>query len=343
MKNFRQLFFSLITLSIIFGSLLFGAHTRTVTAQTAALTFPDITTALNTKLPNKYFKSKADLMNWLIGEIQKRKVDKPLTPDREADLRQSGATDQLIAAIKANSPTFKNPSNAKPPYRIEFVKIPAGSFMMGSDGNYDEKPIHRVTISKDIWMQKTEVTQAQWKATMGDLPTTKCYDTARSEDFLGDNKPVFCVSWENAQQFIQRLNDKKDGYKYRLPTEAEWEYAARAGTTGDYAGDLDQMAWYGADEESGHPHDVATKKPNAWGLYDMHGNVSEWVKDWYDGSDYYAASPLADPTGATASKVKAIRGGAYISDKFSVRSAVRITAAPSERSPYIGFRLVREK
>src|SRR5205085_11681819 len=119
---------------------------------------------------------------------------------------------------------------------VEFVWIPAGSFMMGSEnGGSDEKPVHRVMISEGFYMGKYEVTQAQWQAVMGNNPSR----------FKGDNLPVETVSWDDAVSFIAKLNAQNDGYTYRLPTEAEWEYAARAGTTGDYAGDLDAMAWYG--------------------------------------------------------------------------------------------------
>ena len=346
MKKFCKTFLPSISCSLILGILLFGWNSPIAAAQqTAPLTYAEITTALNTKLPNKYFKTKADLINWLIGEIKTRKVDRPLTDDRQADLRQIGATDQLIEIIRTNSPTFKNPSSANPPYRIEFVKIPAGSFSMGSNSdtaNYFEKPVHKVTITKEFWMQKTEVTQAQWKAFMVGLPTTKCFDENRADDFLGDNKPVFCVSWENVQEFIRRLNAKKDGFKYRLPTEAEWEYAARAGATGDNNADLRQIAWFGMDESDGHPYDVATKKPNAWGLYDMIGNVSEWVSDWYD-EKYYPASPATDPTGPPIADERLVRGGAWASGGNSVNPAARIPVPQTARNFFIGFRLVREK
>jgi formylglycine-generating enzyme required for sulfatase activity len=173
---------------------------------------------------------------------------------------------------------------------MEFVKIPAGEFMMGcSEGDdnckADEKPAHKVHITKPFEMAKYEVTQVQWRAVMGSNPST----------MKGDNRPVETVTKEEANDFLNKLNARNDGYKYRLPTEAEWEYAARAGTQGPYTGKLDDIAWYAGNSED-ETHPVGLKKPNAWGLYDMQGNVREWVSDAYN-ANYYSNSPAADPTG----------------------------------------------
>ncbi len=212
---------------------------------------------------------------------------------------------------------------------MEFVYIPPGDFMMGSDKENNEKPIHKVTISKGFWMGKTEVTQAQWEAVMGNNPSgfKNCPQC-----------PVENVSWGDAQRFIVKLNAQNDGYKYRLPTEAEWEYAARAGTTGDYAGNLDSMAWYGANSGN-KTHPVGTKQANAWGLYDMHGNVWEWCQDW-DGS--YPSGTVTDPTGAASSSFRVIRGGGWFLDAVFLRSAVRTFDSPSRRYDGLGFRVVRQ-
>ena len=159
---------------------------------------------------------------------------------------------------------------------MEFMLIPAGTFMMGSEKGYaDEKPQHRVTISRPFYLGKYEVTQAQWEAVMGNNPSR----------FDGRNNPVEQVSWEDVRVFIARLNAHEGHTRYRLPTEAEWEYAARAGSTsaysfGDDAARLGQYAWYG-DNSGKTTHPVGQKLPNAWGLHDMHGNVWEWVQGWY--------------------------------------------------------------
>ena len=159
-----------------------------------------------------------------------------------------------------------------------------------SNRDSDEKQ-HRVTLTREYYMQTTEVTQGQWRKVMGSNPSkfTNC----------GDNCPVEKVSWEDCQQFIQKLNGMEGTRKYRLPTEAEWEYAARAGTTGAYAGDLDAMAWYD-DNSGGKTHAVGGKSPNAWGLYDMHGNVYEWCQDW---KGNYPSGSVTDNPAIRISKV----------------------------------------
>ena len=180
-------------------------------------------------------------------------------------------------------------------------------------------------------MGKYEVMQGQWQAVMGDNPS-KVKDCSWQ-------CPVENVSWEDAQQFIQKLNARNDGYTYRLPTEAEWEYACRAGSTGDFAGDLDAMGWY--DKNSGDTtHPVGQKQPNAWGLYDMHGNVFEWCQDLY-GSNYYAQSPSVDPRGPSSGSYRVIRGGGWFDNARSSRSANRNWFAPAHRLDDLGFRLVR--
>jgi formylglycine-generating enzyme required for sulfatase activity len=213
---------------------------------------------------------------------------------------------------------------------ISFAYIPAGEFQMGStNGKDDEKPVHMVRISKSFQMQTTEVTQAQWKAVMGNNP---------SEYKNCPQCPVEQVSWSGAQKFIAKLNAQNDGNKYRLPTEAEWEYAARAGTTGDYAGVVDSIAWY--QSNSGYKsHPVGTKEANAWGLYDMHGNVWEWVQDWY-GS--YPSETVTDPTGASSGSYRVYRGGSFINLADEMRrSAFRYSHTPSHRNVILGFRMVR--
>ena len=199
---------------------------------------------------------------------------------------------------------------------------------MGSTQSDDEKPVHKVRISQLFYLGKYQVTQAQWQAVMGDNPSR----------FKGGNLPVEMVLWEDCQKFIQRLNAKGEG-AYRLPTEAEWEYACRAGTTGDYAGNLDEMGWY-ASNSGDKTRPIGQKKPNGWGLYDMHGNVWEWCEDWYD-SGYYAKSLGSDPKGPSGGSFRVFRGGGWSITAVDCRSANRGSATPGYRGLALGFRLLR--
>lgn len=257
---------------------------------------------------------------------------------------------QDILAAPASQAAFINSIG------MQFVAIPAGSFLMGSGADdkeafANEKPQHRVTISRPFYMGKYEVTQAQWEAVMGSSP----YTLARSNPFLGlpgmearirkpDNPAT--VSWNDAQEFVQRLNRKEGQARYRLPTEAEWEYATRAGTTtrysfGDDRAELGRFAWYGENFQSGSSHKIGTKAPNPWGLYDVHGNVWEWVQDRYD-AGYYASSPATDPQGPASGNGHVVRGGSWHETSTSWRSAMRKEYDADYRGISIGLRLVLE-
>ncbi|MCX6630090.1 MAG: formylglycine-generating enzyme family protein [Candidatus Solibacter sp.] len=215
---------------------------------------------------------------------------------------------------------------------MEFVRIQPGEFQMGSDsGVDDEKPSHRVRITKVFELGKHEVTQAQWEAVMGGNPS----------NFKGADRPVELVSWNDVQEFLGKLNARGDGYRYRLPTEAEWTYAARAGTAGDWAGNLDSVAWYR--ENSGtQTHPVGQKQANAWGLHDMLGNVWEWCQDWYD-KEYYRSSPADDPQGASSGEHRTRRGGGWVGVPAYVRVAYRGKGKPDGRYSDLGFRCARER
>jgi formylglycine-generating enzyme required for sulfatase activity len=240
--------------------------------------------------------------------------------------------------------------------------IPAGTFRMGNitehpEGLVAESPVHEVTITRPFLMARTEVTQAQYEAVMGSNPS----------HFKGPDLPVERVSWYEAVEFCNELS-RQEGLDpcysgsgssilcdftangYRLPTEAEWEYACRAGTETDfYTGNmthsgsspldpaLDRAGWYDGNSGS-RTHPVGEKEPNAFGLYDMHGNVSEWCWDWY-GS--YASSPAGDPRGPASGSSRVLRSGSWDYIARYCRSAYRNTTNPVSRSYIFGFRLVR--
>ena len=221
---------------------------------------------------------------------------------------------------------------------IEMVKVEAGSFDMGATPEMrslqypydDEKPDHRVTLTKNYYIGKYEVTQALWQVVMGNNPSR----------FKGDDLPVERVSWKRCQNFISKLNSLT-GKRFRLPTEAEWEYAARGGNKSRgyrYSGSntLDDVAWYG-DNSGSKTHAVGTKQPNELGIYDMSGNVSEWCQDWR-GS--YSSSPQTNPTGAVSGSYRVDRGGSWLYSAWFSRSSSRGGRTPGGRDGDLGLRLV---
>lgn len=213
---------------------------------------------------------------------------------------------------------------------MELVSLPPGNFMMGLASGWNEKPAHQVTINYSFYMGKYEVTQAQWQALMGNSPSKfkNC-----------GNCPVEQVSWDDAQTFINKLNTGNDAFTYRLPTEAEWEYACRAGTTGEYADNPDEMAWF-KDNSGGRPHAVGGKQPNAWGLADMYGNVSEWCQDWYHETYYGAPTDGSAWLSGGEQKYRVLRGGSWGEHASNLRPAQRgISYSVSNRLDSVGFRL----
>ena len=193
----------------------------------------------------------------------------------------------------------------------------------------NEQPLTRVRISRGYWLGKYEVTQAEWQAVMGANPSWF--------DECGPDCPVERVSWDDAQEFIRRLNGQSGGDRYRLPTEAEWEYAARAGTSGDRYGNVDVVAWY--DGNSGdRMHPVGRKAPNAWGLYDMLGNVWKWVDDWQ--GDYTGGS-VTDPQGPGSGSKRVYRGGGWGGSARGCRAPIRFSVSPGLHGTILGFRLLR--
>ena len=233
----------------------------------------------------------------------------------------------LAPALGAQPPKTASVSALK----LEFVQVEPGEFSMGSStGMNGELPPHKVRISRGFDLGKYEVTQAQWQALMGS-------NTSR---FAAPDRPVDSVSWENAQEFLKRLNASDSAHHYRLPTEAEWEYAARAGTTGDYPGELEEIAWYYSNSNL-ETHPVGRKKPNPWGLYDMHGNVWEWCQDWFN-TDYYGTSPTVDTPRPAEGVNKVLRGGSWGANANYTRSSVRISFFPGQKNSYFGFRILRQ-
>lgn len=209
-----------------------------------------------------------------------------------------------------------------------FVTIPAGTFLMGSsEGEKNERPPHRVTITRTFELQDTETTQSEWQAVMGSNPS----------QFRGDDRPVDSVSWTEAQEFIRRLNAQDNGYHYRLPTEAEWEYAARAGAPPDTASEVAQLGFH-TGNSSLQSHPVRSMAPNAWRLFDMRGNVWEWMSDWYDG---YGRATLVDPQGPSKGKLRATRGGGWHSTTDALRATFRLGVPPEFRNSALGLRLAR--
>jgi formylglycine-generating enzyme required for sulfatase activity len=252
---------------------------------------------------------------------------------------------------------------------MEFVRLPAGRFRLGSPdgvGHSSEHPRHEVALSRPFHMGKTPVTTREFRAFVqatgykteaersggATVPTPdgraglKADANWTSPGFVQtDREPVVCVSWNDAQAFIAWLNAKEGTKAYRLPTEAEWEYACRAGSEAAYGfGDdpnlLVLYAWTEA-TSGGRTHPVGLKKANAWGLFDMHGHVWQWCQDWFD-EKTYGATLVKDPTGAATGQIRVMRGGSWYSHADRCRAAFRGGNAPTSRFSFVGFRVVKD-
>lgn len=253
----------------------------------------------------------------------------------------SSASNSANTEFSGNSRTFTIDG-------VSFTMIPvkAGTFTMGAtseqvdDAYDDEKPAHQVTLTEDYYIGETEVTQALWKAVTGYCPTS---GGSQWSSFygLGDNYPAYYISYNDVLDFIDKLN-QKTGKTFRMPTEAEWEYAARGGSKSNgykYSGNntIDDVAWY-TDNSSSNPHAVKTKSPNELGIYDMSGNVYEWCSDWY-GSSYYSSSFQTDPKGPVTGSLRVGRGGSWRGDAGYCRVSFRLGITPDGRYGGLGFRL----
>jgi len=233
---------------------------------------------------------------------------------------------------------------------MHFYLIPPGEFNMGSTEWEDSQPIHRVRITRPFYMGATPVTQAQWEAVMLENPSYHKDGKLFKFGFLKKKSrpdcPVESVSWNDSQTFISRLNSSSPGHYYRLATEAEWEYAARAGSSGKYCFDevysiMNFFGWYKGNAYN-ETHPVGQKEPNNWGLYDIHGNVWEWCKDgYYHG--YYANSPVENPQGQPTDSLKVIRGGSWDTSAFNCSLATRRSRVPDYENPTCGLRIISFK
>jgi formylglycine-generating enzyme required for sulfatase activity len=269
-------------------------------------------------------------------ETQKRWVE--LGPEEEKYIEIRLDKIRVVEGVGPSDKSFTNSIGMK------FVLIPAGSFMMGSPTNEpkrdkDERQ-HRVTISKPFYMQTTEVTHRQWREVMGNNPSrfSNC----------GDDCPVEEISWYDAQEFISKLNQWEGVKKYRLPTEAEWEYACRAGTNTPFAfgrclsttqANYDgkyPMPGCPEGEHRGQPVRVESLPSNAWGLHETHGNVWEWCQDWYGD---YPTDRVNDPTGPSSGSYRVLRGGGWYNLARNCRSSSRRRLSPGDSRFYLGFRL----
>ena len=217
--------------------------------------------------------------------------------------------------------------------------VPAGDFLMGEPWFEDSRPAHRVRIAKAFYIGIFTVTQKEWTRVMRTNPSK----------FKGSELPVENVSWEDCRTFIKKLNEAAPPGGFRLPTEVEWEHACRAGSRtiyhfGDDERSLVNHAWFSSNSK-GQTHPVGQKKPNAWGLYDMHGNVSEWCQDWYDKEYYrhFCGDEIVDsPTGPESGYENVLRGGSWESEAMNCYSGVRAFALPDIRRPSMGFRIARD-
>ncbi len=262
----------------------------------------------------------------------------------------------LLFAGLASSVCSQQPKEISNSIGMKLILIPAGKFTMGqvtftkesskftkgsgktTKGSIKQDPTdtpHEVTLTKPYYLGVFEVTQREYENVMGNNPSK----------FKGAKNPVETVSWDDAVSFCKKLSEmpeeKAAGREYRLPTEAEWEYACRAGSTtlycfGNSPESLREYAWFGESINTGNYHPVGEKKPNSWGLYDMHGNVFEWCQDWYEP---YPSGAVTDPQGPIHGSRRMIRGGGVILNAWECRSAYRLHFVPTDRSLCGGFRV----
>jgi len=269
---------------------------------------------------------------WGKLESDQQNVDKTMAKPEES-IAKSEPVVKAVAPVEIPE-LIKQASSIN----LKFQLIPEGTFLMGSDyiSTSDIKPTHKVTLTKSFEIGVYEVTQKQYESVMGTNPS----------EFKGPDNPVERVSWEAAVEFCRKLSEmpteKAAGYSYRLPTEAEWEYACRAGTTtlfsfGDDKSLLGDYGWFSKNSD-GRTHPVGTKRPNPWGLYDMHGNAYEWCQDWHG---EYPSGEVKDPIGPESGLNRVTRGGSWNYELSNCFSAIRGKTLPIDKGLNLGFRVIR--
>ncbi len=319
-----------------------GAQTP---AEAAAEAVADKLAEVKNDAETQYLRYTKEAVHVLTTEEKVREqaeIDSRITGVRllsfvgEGDMVRIKAAFRVRTALKEETPPERKEALTDPTKVIELVLVKGGCFQMGDtfgDGQADEQPVHTVCVD-DFYIGKYEVTQGQWQSVMGSSPSffKKC----------GEKCPVEQVSWNDVQGFITKLN-AKTGKTYRLPTEAEWEFAARSGGKAEkYAGtssvaELGKYAWYIANS-GGRAHPTGQKQPNGLGLYDMTGNVWEWCQDWY-GEKYYSQSSRKNPPGPASGTRRVLRGGAWIFEPAGIRASTRYALTPDVQGDLYGFRL----
>jgi formylglycine-generating enzyme required for sulfatase activity len=255
--------------------------------------------------------------------------------ERQRVVAEAKAKAEATRARMAIGGTFQAEAGERLVLGVAVRWIPAGRFQMGSPSSEQnrssEEVQHEVVLTRGFFLAETECTQAQWEAVMGRYPS----------NFEGANRPVEQVSWNDAVDYCRKLTEKQrsegllpDGWEWRLPTESEWEYGARGGTTGARPGELDTIAWWSGNSGS-ETHAVGGKQANAWGLHDMMGNVWEWCADWYG---EYPTGNVTDPMGSNSTTGRLNRGGGWNNSTWQARSASRGRDDPGFRSSLLGFR-----
>ncbi len=294
----------------------------------------------------KYYAQQVELAKKQIPQIEAMKRQKDQKDIERARWYGLVTPDNAVERQKLWAGSLKKNIRVKNSIGMEFAFIPPGESQMGSEEWDNTQPIHDVKIKKGFFLGIHPVTQEQWEKVMGSNPSHfkgMKKQLFKKVDVTDPKRPVENVSWDEVQRFISKLNNKENTAKYCLPTEAEWEYACRAGQGGKYCfGErkslLGAYCWYKNNSDL-RTHDIKKLKGNLWGLCDVHGNVWEWCEDWYE-KEYYASSPEADPPGPSKGDKKVTRGGSWASGPDDCACGMRGSDPPEKKGPNVGFRVV---